>query len=163
MLRNFQDDATFYASLPKKRVGACALLFYRHDLLIVQPTYAAGWILPGGTVQGEESPLEGLRRECQEELNLKVEPTQLISIDYISNRDVKGEYFQFLFACKNLTENQVLKIKLEPYELRDFRFVGIPQALDLLTPAVAKRVHSSLDIDKKYFCSKYLENGLTRL
>ncbi len=161
MLRMFQDDATFYASLPKKRIGACALLFYKHDLLIVQPTYNPGWILPGGTVEAEESPLEGLHREIQEELQIRIEPTILLSIDYISNRDVKGEYVQFLFACKDLTENQVQNIKLPLYELNDFKFAPIEQALKLLVPAVAKRVESTLNSQEKIPGAIYLENGRT--
>ena len=91
MLRTFRDDKEFYASLPKKRIGAGALLFYNSELLIVQPTYNPGWILPGGTLEAEESPLEGLHREVHEELGIEIEPLTLLAVDYIHNRDVKGE------------------------------------------------------------------------
>lgn len=159
MIRTFKDDRELYSSLPKKRIGTGVLLFYKHDLLIVQPTYNPGWILPGGTVEGEESPLEGLLREVKEELSISIEPTHLLSVDYISNKDVKGEYIQFLFAAKGLTESQAQKIQLPPYELRDFKFVTLEKALELLTPAVARRVESSMDGIEKNQGSIYLENG----
>ncbi|WP_374074362.1 NUDIX domain-containing protein [Bdellovibrio bacteriovorus] len=159
MLRTFKDDREFYASLPRKRIGAGVLLFYKHELLIVQPTYNPGWILPGGTVEGEESPLEGLHREVKEELGISIEPTHLISVDYISNRDVKGEYIQFLFVAKDLTESQAQKIQLQPYELRNFNFVNLERALELLTPAVARRVESSIEGLEQNQGSIYLENG----
>lgn len=159
MLRTFKNDADFYASLPKKRVGTCVLLFYKKELLIVQPTYNPGWILPGGTVEAEESPLEGLHREIKEELAITIEPTRLLSVDYIANRDVKGEYLQFLFGSKDLSESQVHKIQLPPYELNDFRFVAIEKALALLTPVVAKRVKSTLCAQEHSPGAVYLENG----
>lgn len=159
MLRTFKKDSEFYASLPKKRIGAGVLLFYKRDLLIVQPTYHSGWILPGGTVEGEESPLEGLRREAKEELSIAITPTQLLAVDYISNRDVKGEYIQFLFAAKDLTETQAQQIRLPPLELRDFKFVAVEQALELLTTAVAKRVATSLEAQTQNQGAIYLENG----
>ncbi len=56
MLRTFKDDKEFYSSLPRKRLGAGVLLFYKSDLLIVQPTYNPGWILPGGDRRGRRIP-----------------------------------------------------------------------------------------------------------
>jgi len=160
MLRTYKDDKEFYASLPKKRIGAGVLLFYQHELLIVQPTYNPGWILPGGTVQGEESPLEGLHREIKEELNITIEPTRLLSVDYIPNLDVKGEYIQFLFAAKDLTAAQAQSIQLDPYELRDYKFAEPAVALEMLTPPVARRVESSLEIlETEGSGTLYLENG----
>ncbi|XGC79906.1 NUDIX domain-containing protein [Bdellovibrio bacteriovorus] len=159
MLRTFKDDKEFYSSLPKKRIGTGALLFYKRSLLIVQPTYNPGWILPGGTVEGEESPLEGLHREVKEELSIEIEPTHLLSVDYISNRDVKGEYIQFLFAAKELTEHQVHKIKLQAYELRDFNFVSLEKAAELLTEPVALRMANSLESLDPKKGAVYLENG----
>jgi ADP-ribose pyrophosphatase len=159
MLRNFQDDKEFYSSLPKKRIGAGVLLFYKGMLLIVQPTYNPGWILPGGTVEGEESPLEGLCREVHEELGITIEPTHLLSVDYISNRDVKGEYIQFLFAARELSETQAQHIQLQEYELKDYKFVNYEKALELLAPAVSKRVQATIDHHAQNVGAIYLENG----
>lgn len=159
MLRTFKDDKEFYDSLPKKRIGAGVLLFYKHDLLIVQPTYNPGWILPGGTVEAEESPLEGLHREIKEELNINIHPTHLLAIDYVSNKDVRGEYIQFLFAAHDLTPSQVERIQLSAYELRSYKFAPLEIALELLTPLVSQRVASSLENQGLNSGALYLENG----
>lgn len=159
MLRNYQDDKSFYASLPRKRIGVGVLLFYQNDLLIVQPTYNPGWILPGGTVEAEESPMEALHREVMEELSLRIVPTQLLAIDYIHNRDVKGEYLQLLFSAQPLTSQQAQEIELPPYELKDHKFVHWEKALTLLTPAASRRVQSALAAQENSLGAIYLENG----
>ncbi len=89
-----------------------------------------------------------MHREIREELSITIEPTHLLSIDYISNRDVKEEYVQLLFAAKDLTEWQAQNIKIPPYELKDYRFVSIEKALDLLIPLVSRRVASSLEFQE---------------
>lgn len=160
MLRTFKNDKEFYASLPKKRVMVNALLFYKSDLLIVKTNYNPGWTLPGGAVEGEESPAEALQRVIKEELSLKVEPAELLSVDYISNRDFKGEGIHFLFSTKDLNETQARGIHLAPQELLDHKFVSIERALDLLTPETAKRVFNSLDAKEKNRGAIYLENGI---
>lgn len=159
MLRNYKDDSEYYASLPRKRVGAGALLFYKNQLLIVQPTYSSEWLLPGGIVEAEESPLEALHREVKAELNLTIEPLQLIAVDYIPNQDVKGEYIQFLFETKELTEYQVQQIKLAEAELKDYKFVDIERAITLLTSAAARRLESALLALQDGRTMVYLENG----
>ena len=159
MLRTFRDDKEFYASLPKKRIGAGALLFYNSELLIVQPTYNPGWILPGGTLEAEESPLEGLHREVHEELGIEIEPLTLLAVDYIHNRDVKGEYIQFLFCAKDLSEHQAQSIRLQEYELKDFKFVPLETAYEMLVINVARRVKNALQALEEKNAALYLENG----
>lgn len=159
MLRQFKDDHDFYASLPKKRIGVGVLLFHRGDLMIVQPTYSPGWILPGGTVEAEESPLEALHREVREETSLVIEPLKLLAVDYISNRDVKGEYLQLLFSAKDISDEQAQSIRLQEYELKDFSFVSLETAYKMLTPMVAERVKNALASWASDVAAPYLENG----
>ena len=159
MLRQFKDDHEFYASLPKKRIGVGVLLFHRGDLLIVQPTYSPGWILPGGTVEAEESPLEALYREVREETDLLIEPMKLLATDYIANRDAKGEYLQLLFSAKDLSDEQAQSIRLQAYELKDYKFVSLDEAYKMLTPLVAERVQNALRSLEQEIAAPYLENG----
>ncbi|MFV3408824.1 NUDIX domain-containing protein [Bdellovibrio bacteriovorus] len=159
MLRSYKDDREYYASLPKKRIGVGALLFYKGDLLIVQPTYNPAWILPGGTVEAEESPSEALQRELKEELGLNIQAGSLLAIDYVSNRDVKGEYMQLLFSAKDLTEYQAQNIRLPMYEIKDFKFVAVEKALEMLTPIVSRRVHSVILAQEQGLGAIYLEEG----
>ncbi|MDG0815856.1 NUDIX domain-containing protein [Bdellovibrio svalbardensis] len=154
----YDNDSEYYASLPRKRVGSGALIFYRSQILIMQPVYSSEWLLPGGTVEAEESPLEALHREIKEQLNLKIDPLQLIAVDYIPNRDVKGEYLQFLFEVKELTEHQVQQIKIST-DYKDFKFVDIEKAISMLTVAAARRLESALLALQDGKSIVYLENG----
>ncbi|QDK38537.1 NUDIX hydrolase [Bdellovibrio sp. NC01] len=159
MLNAYKDDKEYYDSLPRKRIGTGALIFYKNQILVVQPTYNPSWLLPGGTVEAEESPLEGLHREMKTQLNLKIEPTRLIAVDYIHNRDVKGEYVQFLFETKELNELQAQGIKLASEELKDYKFVDIEQAIGMLTASAAKRLESALISLQDGQLTTYLEDG----
>lgn len=159
MFHPYKDDKEFYDSLPRKRVGVGALIFYKNQLLIVQPTYHNSWLLPGGTVEAEESPLEGLHRSILETLHLHIEPTRLIAVDYVHNRDVKGEYLQLLFESKELSEQQVHEIKLPSTDLKDFKFVDLEKALPLLTPNASRRLESALLALQDGLLTTYLEDG----
>lgn len=155
----YKDDKEFYESLPRKRVGVGALLFYKNQLLILQPSYSNEWVLPGGTVEAEESPLEGLYRSIKEELKIQISPTRLIAIDYVHNRDVKGEYIQFLFEAKELTERQAQSLTLLKDDFKEFKFVDLEEATKLLTTNAAKRLESALIALQDGQMMSYLEDG----
>jgi len=56
------------------RTGAKALVTAGSDVLLVRERHADGtpfWTLPGGGVDPDETPIEGLRRELDEELDCK--------------------------------------------------------------------------------------------
>jgi 8-oxo-dGTP diphosphatase len=57
----------FTATLPRKRMGAGALLTDdRGRLLLVEPTYQPYFEIPGGAVEADESPHTAVVRELQE-------------------------------------------------------------------------------------------------
>nr|BFD63724.1 hypothetical protein BdHM001_24050 [Bdellovibrio sp. HM001] len=152
----YKDDKEYYESLPRKRIGVAALIFYKRMLLIIQPGYSSSWILPGGTVEYEESPLEALIREVQDELKLKIVPKKLIAVDYVANTDVKGEYLQLLFSTEDLTEEQAQSIEAKFYDVKNYRFMDFDEALPLLAPNIARRLQSLQDHPNEIL---YLENG----
>ncbi len=67
------DTIYNYEALPKKRMAAGALFLNEEEkILIVKPTYRPDWLLPGGSVEKEESPREACIQEIQEELCLEI-------------------------------------------------------------------------------------------
>lgn len=153
-----RETKAYYESLPKKRIGVGALTFHKGQLLIVQPCGSAAWILPGGTVEHEESPLEALHREVYAELSLMLQATNLIAVDYVANTDSKGEYLQMIFATKDLSNEQVTTIKPRLYDIEKYKLADIDEALNLLAPVISKRVRTllkNLDSNEVH----YLENG----
>lgn len=70
-----RDIPTFGSSEPGldyvHRPGAYALIERDGKLLIVDEN--SGWFLPGGGLEGNETPLEALRREMIEETGFRIE------------------------------------------------------------------------------------------
>ena len=48
------------------------------------------WCLPGGFVNEDEEPIESARRECQEEIEAKVEIDRLLDVYHITRGDGRG-------------------------------------------------------------------------
>lgn len=63
---------------PSYTVGA-VLALQREDgmLLLVEQRHSPGWALPGGLLRRGELPVDGLVREVEEEVGLRVDPTTL--------------------------------------------------------------------------------------
>ena len=141
------------------RIGTGVLLFYKSQLLIVQPVYASEWVLPGGNIESEESPLEGTIREVQENLGITIVPTHVLAVDYISNKDSKGEYLSFLFGAADLTEHQAQNISLSRNDYKDYKFVDIEAACSMLASPIARRITSALRSATESYATVYLENG----
>lgn len=56
--------------------GAAILQDPSGRLLIVKPSYKAGWALPGGCIEQGETLLESLLREIKEEIGVGLTPEQ---------------------------------------------------------------------------------------
>src|SRR6266511_1270297 len=112
-------DLAFYASLPRTRGAAAALLL--DDLgriLLVKPTYKEGWFLPGGVIEEGESPLAACVRECEEELGFTPALDGLVCVDWGPPRDGVDAVNIFVFGGA-VTAEQIAGITLPPDELSD--------------------------------------------
>ncbi len=56
----------------RKRVATDLLIRNRGNVQLVDPTYNPDWDLPGGMIEANESPYDGVKREHREELDLAV-------------------------------------------------------------------------------------------
>lgn len=145
------------ASFPKKRVSAGGLIRNRDGaILIVKPAYRAGWLLPGGIVERDESPVQALCREVQEEIALRVEPQRLLCIDYLGASSDFSESLHLLFECAPLDEAALGAVRVDGIELIEFRFCRLDEAASLLVPSIAKRLRTLSD---QAPAPVYLENG----
>ncbi|MES2314458.1 MAG: NUDIX hydrolase [Patescibacteria group bacterium] len=149
----------YYKNLPKKRMGSGALFFNSEGkVLIVKPTYKDYWEIPGGVTENDESPWNTCVREVKEELGLSVSGTKLLSIDYISNSDGKGERLMFIFDGGELSDSDIKNISLQEKELSEYRFVTSEEAVSLLGDKLKRRVANSILV-RKEDKALYLENG----
>lgn len=70
------------------RVAAGVL--FRDDagaVLLVKPTYKAGWDFPGGYVEPGESPKQDAQREVREELGFEADIGELLVVDWAPHPD----------------------------------------------------------------------------
>lgn len=130
----------------------------KQRLLIVKPSYKAGWIIPGGVVEKDESPLRACIREVREEVGLNVKRMRMVGLDYVSAAKGKNENLQFIFYGGVLAATKIQRIKLQPDELADFQFAAVVTALKLLRKKMARRLPHCLRALEKNSCA-YLEDG----
>jgi 8-oxo-dGTP pyrophosphatase MutT (NUDIX family) len=131
----------YYKNLPKKRV-ASGILFFNTDgkFLIVKPSYKKCWEIPGGAVELDESPFQGLKREVEEELGWELNNAELIHVEYQSNVDGKGDRFHFVFDGGIVDDYKISTIKLDKEELLEYRFVDFEEMRNFLCDRVRDRL-----------------------
>jgi ADP-ribose pyrophosphatase YjhB (NUDIX family) len=152
-------DINYYNRLPKKRMGAGALLLDAQDkLLLVKPTYSPFWLLPGGVVEENESPRLACMREVKEELGLDIHIEKLLCVDYRSKAGERSEVLEFVFYGGVLGPSDIQNIRLPLAELSECRFVTLEQALSLVNDRLAGRLPPSLCALKNNMTA-YLEDG----
>ncbi len=149
--------AEFLASLPKKRMASSALIRdVAGNILIVKPTYRADWLVPGGSVEADESPLIAAQRETEEEIGLTLDLSRLLLVEYQAASDDTNESLQFVFDGGTINAQQIAQIKLPLDELSEWRFVPLATAVQLLAPKLARRIHIAYTHPEQ---TLYAENG----
>ncbi|QXJ19559.1 NUDIX hydrolase [Actinomadura graeca] len=151
-------DLAYYASLPRTRGAAAALLL--DDLgqvLLVKPTYKEGWFLPGGVIEADESPLAACVRECEEELGLVPRLDGLVCVDWCSPQNGVDSVNVFVFGG-TITAAEAGAIRLPPEELSDHVLVTPEKISELAPPHIARRMPHSLRAMAERR-AVYLENG----
>lgn len=125
-------------------------------ILLLKPTYKSGWTLPGGVMESNgETPWEACRREVREETGLTVTAGRLIAVDTRPAKPSRAMGLRFLFDCGVVGPALRARIRLQAEEISEYRFVAPAEALELLRPAVSRRVQATLTASG----CVYLEDG----
>lgn len=133
------------ASLPRKRMGAGALLRDQDGrVLLVEPVYQDAWVVPGGVVEADESPHAGCRREVAEELGLDRPPGRILSVDWVPAEPGRTEALVIFYDGGVLSEQEIAAITLPPDELASYAFCPPAEVEAKVRPAVARRISESL-------------------
>jgi ADP-ribose pyrophosphatase YjhB (NUDIX family) len=143
---------------PTVPASASALIFDRKGrLLILKPTYKAGWTIPGGVMEADgETPWQACQREVREECGLEVIHARLACVDFRpAPDDDPGGGIRFLFDCGALTDDQLRSVELEHGEVAAHMIVPLPQALKMLRKPIRRRVRAGT----RHKRTVYLENG----
>jgi 8-oxo-dGTP diphosphatase len=150
----------YTAGLARKRMGAGVLLTDPQGrALIVEPVYKASWEIPGGAVEGGESPYAAATRELQEELGLQVQVGRLLVTDWVPPRPERTEGLMLVFDGGVLPPALAAQIQLPADELRSWAWCTEQEAGERLSELLARRLFAALRARAEH-TSVYLENGL---
>src|SRR5580698_2775539 len=132
--------------LPRIPASAGALIFDGSGLLlIVNPTYKKHWTIPGGIMEADgETPWEGCRREVREEVGLDVTAERLVAVDFLRPRPKDAGGMRFLFDCGVMSDEVLAAITLQEEELSEYRLAEVPDALEILSGPLRRRVGEAL-------------------
>jgi len=147
--------------LPTARaLTSAGILFFDADgrVMLVEPTYKDHWEIPGGIMEGGETPREACRREVKEELGLDIEPGRLLVVDWAPAPPV-GDKVLFVFDGGVLDAAKLDTIIFADGEIASYAFVA-PDAVSPRVPdRLAKRISSA--VAARDACrTSYLEHGL---
>lgn len=143
--------------IPRIPASAGALIFDSTGrLLILKPTYKAGWTIPGGQVDANgETPWETCRRELREETGVEVATGRLVCVDFLRPREGRPGGMRFLFDCGVLGDEQLSQVAVRAEEIAEHRFVPVAEALELLSAPLRRRVRAAAGAKR----CRYLEDG----
>ena len=143
--------------IPRIPASAGALIFDEAGrLLILKPTYKAGWTIPGGQVEaGGETPWEACRREVREESGVEIDSGRLACVDFLRPREPRPGGMRFLFDCGVLDAENLSHVRAQAEEIAEFGFVPVDEALELLSGPLRRRVRAALSTRR----CQYLEDG----
>jgi 8-oxo-dGTP diphosphatase len=135
-------DGALWADVPRIPASAGALIRDADGrVLILKPTYKKNCTIPGGQVEPhDESPWEACRRETFEECGLRVEQGRLACVDFLREKRNRPGGVRFLFDCGTLHSDQLRSIVLDGDEIEAHRFVELPEALELLSGPLRRRI-----------------------
>jgi len=126
---------------PEKRVSSIGFILNEEQkILLVKPSYYKFWHLPGGFVDEHESPLEAIQREILEEINLNLEPSRLMMVDYEAGSEQTKEVLVFIFDFCTVDQDKFIQLKVDNSEIIDFGFFDMDTAIQLVGPERSKRL-----------------------
>lgn len=113
-------------------VRSYGLVIQDRSILMVKDAFSGFWELPGGGVEGEESIVEGLAREFQEETGLTISD-QMIEIDrfeeYFLTKESEAWHSRRFFYVVEVIGG--ILSPLDPKEISEVKYINIDELRNL--------------------------------
>ena len=98
-----------------------AIISDNNKIILTRDIDDPNWELPGGRLHNDEKPADGLEREINEEIGLKVAVKSVFATDVATTP--KGETrFMVVYICDFI--NNLKEIKLKEDEIAEYKWVG---------------------------------------
>ncbi|ROO89067.1 ADP-ribose pyrophosphatase YjhB (NUDIX family) [Actinocorallia herbida] len=139
-------------------VAAGVLFFDEWDrVLLVVPTYKDDLDIPGGYVEGGETPWEAAVREVREELGISPPIGRLLVTDWAPD-DVEGDKVLYVFDGGRIGADLISEIRLDPGEIAAIAFHPLSEVPTLTIARLARRVQQA-GVARATGGTLYLEHG----
>ncbi|MEV6110520.1 NUDIX domain-containing protein [Streptomyces sp. NPDC051940] len=140
-----EESRAYYDALPAPIVAATGIVLDgRGRVLVLTPSYKDYLELPGGAVEGHETPEQGLARELREELGLDLPVGRLLAVDAAGPRRSSRAVVTHIHAVGPLTAGQVEGIRFADGEIVAAGWHEPADAERLLKPVLAARLRAAL-------------------
>jgi len=121
----------------------------KNELLLIKrpedvPHCPGVWEVPGGRLNKEEDPFEGLKREVKEETGIEIDIKNPLKVHHFTRQDSQ-KITMITFLCKPITTNIVLS-----KEHVDYEWISADKANSKLH----HKFHKEVEILKKHFLNK---------
>ncbi|MEU9252071.1 NUDIX hydrolase [Streptomyces sp. NPDC048270] len=135
----------YYAAQPAPLVAATGIVLDTEGrVLVLTTSYKADLELPGGTVEGTETPEEGLARELKEELDLSLPVGRLLTVDSRPPGELGRSLVVHVHLVGPLRPEEAASISFADGEIVEARWLS-PQEADAALPArLAARLRAAL-------------------
>ena len=87
----FQLAQIYYAVFRPITLGVKVMLVRGNEVMLVRHSYQPGWFLPGGGVKRNETLVEAIHREANEELGATLHNLEMITI-FSNNQEGKSDH-----------------------------------------------------------------------
>ncbi|KRV48992.1 hypothetical protein AQ490_21995 [Wenjunlia vitaminophila] len=143
------DLARYLARHPAPAAAVDALIRDEQGrLLIVDPSYKAGWDVPGGMLDDEELHV-GLCRELEEELQVSnVRVGRLLAVDSIPRSVYGRSLIACVFAVRLAEPVAAEHLVLQADEIRAAAYLPEAEALARLPGGLRRRVAAAVDAER---------------
>lgn len=69
--------------------------------------YAGSWLLPGGSIEMNETCIEAVKREVYEETGIKIKNPQFVNINEMFGEWEQGNYHILMFCFKDFSDDEI--------------------------------------------------------
>ncbi|MFD4247085.1 NUDIX domain-containing protein [Streptomyces sp. NPDC058525] len=135
----------YYAAQPSPLVAATGIVLDTYGrVLVLTTSYKDDLELPGGTVEGTETPEEGLARELKEELDLSLPVGRLLAVDSRPPGELGRSLVVHVHLVGPLRPEEAASLSFPDGEISEARWLRPDEACAALPARIAPRLRAAL-------------------